>query len=151
MIAREIEARGIPTISLSSAWSITAAANPPRAVYIDFPLGHTSGKPNDRPGQRRIMIDTLSALESIQQPGTIRRLPYTWSDTEAETLEWKQWAFRSKPRDPDDDSSSEVRDNRVARHSQPQHQTEADAEAARKALAGDGCPTCVFLADPARS
>ncbi|MCZ6710328.1 MAG: selenoprotein B, partial [Gammaproteobacteria bacterium] len=80
LIAREIEARGIPTICMSSAYSITASVNPPRAAYLDFPLGHTAGKPNDKPLQRKIMIDTLSALDSIQVPGTIRELGYEWSD-----------------------------------------------------------------------
>ena len=130
--------------------SITQAVNPPRAVYIDYPLGHTAGKPNDRPGQRRIMIDTLSALESIQEPGTIRRLPYTWSDTDRDTVEWKRWAFRSNPLDEDEPESRESRDSRVPRHAQPQYQTRQDAAAARDALAADGCPSCVFLTDPAR-
>ncbi|MDP6374510.1 MAG: hypothetical protein QF921_05685 [Pseudomonadales bacterium] len=138
---------------MSSAWSITRAVNPPRAVYLDFPLGHTAGKPNDKALQRHIMIDTLSAFESIQQPGTIRSLPYVWSDTDAATLDWKQWAFRTRPRTDDgsaQDGEVEVRDARTPRHTEPQYQTEADHDAARAALAADGCPTCVFLAAPAR-
>ena len=77
-----MEARGIPTISMSAARSITSAVNPPRAVFLDFPLGHTAGRANDKAGQRKIMIDTLSALDSIQAPGTIRDLPYRWQETD---------------------------------------------------------------------
>lgn len=134
LIAREIEARGIPTICLSSAWSITRAVNPPRAVFLDFPLGHTAGKRGDAPLQRKIMIDTLSMLDGIQIPGTIRQLPYRWSTDDG----WKDSVMRAK-------SGSGTRDDRVARHDQPQYQNEADAQAARLALRNGSCPGCVFL------
>ena len=75
---------------MSSARSITAAVNPPRAVFLDFPLGHTAGRANDKAGQRKIMIDTLSALDSIQAPGTIRDLPYRWQETD----DWKDSVMR---------------------------------------------------------
>ncbi len=70
---------------MSSAYSITRSVNTPRAVFLDFPLGHTAGKPGDKALQREVMIDTLSALDTIQVPGTIRTLPYSWADSDA----WK--------------------------------------------------------------
>ena len=60
LIAREIEARGIPTLSMTSALSITKAANPPRAAYLDFPLGHTAGKPHQPLLNRAIVRDALA-------------------------------------------------------------------------------------------
>ena len=136
LIAREIEARGIPTISMSSAYSITAAVNPPRAVYLDYPLGHTAGKPDDKPVQRRIMIDTLSALDSIQVPGTIRELAYEWSDDDT----WKDLAMRPKP-------GGGHSDNRIGRLPEPQYQLPADEVEARRSLEQDGCPSCVWLSE----
>ena len=119
---------------MSSAHSITAAVNPPRAAYLDFPLGHTAGKPNDKALQRRIMIDTLSALDSILVPGTIRELKYTWSDDNA----WKDLAMR-----PTSDSAHS--DNRIERFADPQYQLPQDEVEARRNLAQDGCPSCVWL------
>lgn len=139
LIAREIEARGIPTISMSSAYSITASVNPPRAVYLDFPLGHTAGKPNDKVVQRRIMIDTLSALDSIQVPGTIRELDYEWSSDDT----WKDFAMRPKP-------GGNQSDNRIGRFPDPQYQLQEDEAAARRNLAEDGCPSCVWLAESSK-
>jgi hypothetical protein len=136
LIAREIEARGIPTICMSSAYSITASVNPPRAVYLDFPLGHTAGKSNDKPLQRKIMIDTLSALDSIQAPGTIRKLGYQWSDDDT----WKDFAMRAKP-------GGSQSDNRIERFPNPQYQLPEDELAARRSLETDGCPSCVWLSD----
>lgn len=136
LIAREIEGRGIPTICMSSAYSITAAVNPPRAVYLDFPLGHTAGKPNDKAIQRRIMIDTLSALDSIQVPGTIRKLAYEWSDDDS----WKDQVMRPRP-------GRSHSDERIERFPEPQYQHPDDELEALRNLAQDGCPSCVWLSE----
>ena len=60
LIARQLEAAGIPTVSLTSARDITAAANPPRAVFVDYPLGHTSGRVDDHALNRQIVTELLS-------------------------------------------------------------------------------------------
>ena len=119
---------------MSSAYSITAAVKPPRAVYLDFPLGHTAGKPHDVPLQRRVLRDTLDALVDIDTPGTIRRLPYRWADDDT----WKDAVMRPEP-----GASSE--DDRVERHPDPQYQCEEDRIAAQAAFEREGCPSCVFL------
>ena len=119
---------------MSSAYSITAAVRPPRAVYLDFPLGHTAGKPLDPALQRRVLRDTLDALAAIDTPGTIRRLPYRWAGDDA----WKDTVMR-----PDPGGSSG--DNRIERHPDPQYQCEADRVLAQAAFEREGCPSCVFL------
>ena len=118
---------------MSSALSITAAVNPPRAVYLDFPLGHTAGKPHDEVLQRRILRDTLDALISVDTPGTIRRLPYRWTEDDA----WKDRVMRPG-------SPGAREDDRIARHPEPQYQYEQDRVAAEAELARNGCPGCVF-------
>jgi D-proline reductase (dithiol) PrdB len=125
LVAREIEPRGIATICLSSAYSITAAVNPPRAVFLDFPLGHTAGKRGDKALQRRIMIDTLSALDGIQQPGRIHHLHYRWSESAA----WKEHVMR-----PGDGGRASADDDRATRLAEPQYQYPEDREAAEANL-----------------
>ena len=117
---------------MSSARSITASVNPPRAVFLDFPLGHTAGKPDDLAGQRHIMIDTLRALETIQVPGTIVPLRYRWSEDDG----WKETAMRPRR---DRSGRPTASDDRVARFDTPQYQFDADRDDADPA-----CPTCVF-------
>jgi len=63
---------------MTSAYDITQAVNPPRAVFLNYPLGHQTGKPDDPEGQRAILRDALGALETISKPGTIVDLPYVW-------------------------------------------------------------------------
>ena len=119
---------------MSSAYSITASVNPPRAVYLDYPLGHTAGKPDDVGVQRKIMIDTLSALDSIQVPGTIRELSYLWSEDDG----WKDTAMRPQ-------RGGGHSDNRVERFPDPQYQLPADEAEAQRNLDTNGCPSCVWL------
>lgn len=80
LIAREIEAAGVPTVALVGAWDITRAALPPRAVYIHHPLGNQCGAPGDVEGQRAIVRSALETGIAIQGPGEIARLPFAWDD-----------------------------------------------------------------------
>ncbi len=131
LIAREIEKRGIATVSLSSAYSITRAAFAPRAIYLDFPLGRTAGKRDDVAMQRDVMRAALARLRDAEAPGEIVELPYRW----AETDDWKDGVMRAQAgRD-----SESHQDNRSARLGTPQYQTEEDA-----ALADPDCPTCIY-------
>ena len=131
LIAREIERRGIATVSLSSAYSITRAAFAPRAVYLDFPLGRTAGKAGDAVMQREIVRAALAMLRDAEAPGDIVRLPYRWADSD----DWKDGVMRPQRGDPGGGHS----DDRSARRGTPQYQTEEDA-----ALADPDCPTCIF-------
>ena len=80
LIAREIEAAGVPTVSMTSAWDITAAVAPPRAVYVHHPLGNQFGAPGDRETQRAVTRAVLASGVAIQRPGEIVQLPFRWDD-----------------------------------------------------------------------
>ena len=97
---------------MTSAWSITASVCPPRSCFLDFPLGHTAGRPDHAEEQEQIMRDVLSAFASIDVPGTIRALPYAWG------THWKEGERATQA------------DQRSARSATPQYQTEADRSAA---------------------
>ena len=131
LIAREIERRGIATVSLSSAYSITRAAFAPRAVYLDFPLGRTAGKRGDTAMQRDIMRAALARVRDAEAPGEIMELPYRWAETE----DWKDRVMRPQA----GADSGAHQDDRGARLGTPRYQTEEDA-----ALADPDCPTCIY-------
>ena len=119
LIAREIESQGIPTLSLSSALSITRSVNPPRAVFLDFPLGHTAGKPHDEDLQAAIVEAALRAFETMETPGSIQSLPFHWADDDA----WKDAVMRPRAGGGD---GGEPRDDRSERSGEPQYQYDAD-------------------------
>lgn len=76
LVARGLEAAGIPTVSFTAARDITASAWPPRAVYVHTPLGWQVGMPGDRDGQRARLEAVLRAGVDITAAGTIVDLPY---------------------------------------------------------------------------
>jgi hypothetical protein len=135
LIARQIEARGIPTLSMTSALSITRAVNPPRAAYLDFPLGHTAGKPHQPALNRSIVRDALAGFEALSQPGEVLMLDYEWADDDA----WKDGVMRPRQ------SGGEHGDQRVGRVAEPQYQTETDRQMAEQALASGGCKSCIWI------
>jgi hypothetical protein len=121
LVARHTEAAGIPTLCLSSALDITRAVNPPRAAFLDFPLGHTAGIPGDPGAQRRILADALASFGEMTRPGSVRQLPFRWSGNE----DWKENAFVGG-------------DDRRPRHDTPQYQNEED----RGRAEGKSSPPC---------
>jgi hypothetical protein len=80
LIARAIEEAGIPTTSLSSAYDLTALVKPPRSFFVNYPLGHTAGKPFDRENQTAILKCALGRAGKITEPGAIVELPFVWDD-----------------------------------------------------------------------
>ena len=131
LIARTLEAAGITTVSLSSARSITAAANPPRAVFLDYPLGQTAGRAGDPDEQDFVMNSALNAVERMTQPGAIEAIGLQWSNDDS----WKDGVMRVKP-----DGDVTTLDDRTERYSTPQYQHPEDAMDA----AAD-CKSCVFF------
>ena len=133
LIARELEAQGDATVTLSSARSITQAVNPPRAVYLDYPLGQTAGRQGDLAEQKYVMAQALRALEEMTEPGTITDLALEWS----EDASWKDRVMQPKTT-----NSPDSGDDRLGRTPLPQYQFPEDEDAAAQ-----NCPSCVFLAD----
>ena len=117
LIARHLEANGIATVCIASALDIIEAGNPPRGVFVDYPLGHTVGRPFDPAHQRAVVRDALRAFESVTTPGSIVHLDYRWSDSDG----WKKEA-----------TDSRTGDTRAPRDTSPQYQSDADRIAAQR-------------------
>ncbi|WP_420443240.1 hypothetical protein [Candidatus Poriferisodalis sp.] len=151
LIARAIEAEGIPTLSVTSARDITRAAWPPRAAYLDYPLGHTSGRPNEPELNLAILRDAFAAVENLRVPGSMAHLRYRWSESDR----WKDKVFAPSAEAADvpesavptggESASGTYDDDRVQRHPTPQYQTEQDAEAARASHDGEDCLVCAGI------
>jgi hypothetical protein len=57
----------------------------PRVAAIEYPFGRPIGQVNDRDGQRSVLIQTLSVLESVDKPGQVSHLPFTWPEDPKKT------------------------------------------------------------------
>jgi D-proline reductase (dithiol) PrdB len=79
LIARALEASGLPTLCMSCLWEISAAFKPPRAVFLDFPIGCPAGRPGEPALQREILRAALDAAPTFGEPWRIVELPFQWS------------------------------------------------------------------------
>ena len=80
---RVLEARGIPTVSLSLIPELTHTVGVPRLAGISYPFGQPLGRPHDRDGQRAVLRATLELLATARGPGTCVELPFTWPESPA--------------------------------------------------------------------
>jgi len=72
LIQSVIEKSGIPTVSLTMLREVTERVVPPRALFVDFPLGYPLGAPNDAQLQRRIILAAISLLSEDVPPAILR-------------------------------------------------------------------------------
>ena len=83
LIARHLEASGIPTIILGSARDIVEHCGVPRFLFTDFPLGNPCGKPYDLPMQRSIVLHCFDVLEDASRPGSTVVSPIQWDNDQS--------------------------------------------------------------------
>jgi hypothetical protein len=101
---------------MTSAIDITRSVKPPRAVFLNFPLGHQTGPP-DRPDlQRRIVTDAMRAFETITEAGTIVELPYVW-DASDRSWEERDYTKGWMPERPSKEAADREEAERRARYS----------------------------------
>ena len=127
-------------MGLTSALSITESANPPRSVFVDAPLGHTAGPPNDAEAQRHILTDALTAGHALTEPGLVK-LGYRWhhDDWRSDALGW------SRKRESSGTHSSPSGDSREGRSSEPKYQSTDDKTAAEAVPEDQQCLVCLGL------
>ena len=84
LVQREIERRGIPTVSMSVARDVSAQVRPPRVVFAPFMMGHHFGVPFHRELQRRMILEALDHLVRARVSGEVRVVPITWAQARKE-------------------------------------------------------------------
>jgi hypothetical protein len=84
---------------MTSAIDITQSVKPPRAVFVNFPLGHQTGPPDQPELQRRIVTDAMRAFETITTAATIVELPYVWDakDRSWEDIDYTKGWMPARP------------------------------------------------------
>ena len=92
LVARHLEAAGIPTVILGSGRDIVEECGVPRFLFVDFPLGNPCGKPWDVPMQQAIVSGALDLLQKAWVPRTTVQRPEVW-DREADLL-WRERFMR---------------------------------------------------------
>jgi len=65
LVARHLEANGIPTVIIGSARDVVEYCGVPRFLFTDFPLGNPCGHPWDQQMQEKIVRQALDLLANI--------------------------------------------------------------------------------------
>ncbi len=117
LLARHFEAKGLPTLILGSALDILQAGAPPRAQFLDYPLGFEAGRFRDPSDQLIVVRQALSAFDTMNKPG-IEYLPFTWE---------AGWTLVNER-----ERQTESDDHRSPRNLEPQYQHESDRVLAEK-------------------
>ena len=69
---REIEAKGIPTVLITTVPSESKLMRPPRAITpVGYKVGKSLGEPGDRGGQMRVLKEALLQFEMLRTPGEV--------------------------------------------------------------------------------
>ncbi len=85
LIQRQVEARGIPTVSITVARDVTERTKVPRAVFAPWPMGHHFGAPFHREIQLRVLREAFDLVQSAERSGEIRDLPIKWATVRRES------------------------------------------------------------------
>jgi glycine/betaine/sarcosine/D-proline reductase family selenoprotein B len=88
LVARHLEANGIPTVVMGCAKDIVEHAAVPRFLFSDFPLGNSAGRPHDVASQDRTLELALRVLEAAPGPRTTMASPLRWSEDPSWKLDY---------------------------------------------------------------
>ncbi len=117
LIARYLEEHKLPTVCVGSALDIFQSGKPPRAVFTNYPLGHSAGRPFDMKDQTSIIKSALDLFESNDKETRLHILHNDWGE--------EAWQVEA--------NSTEGVDTREERDETPQFQEESDIVAAKAA------------------
>jgi len=78
VLARWIEAAGIPTVVVTMMPAVAEERRAPRIVGVEFPFGHAFGMPGDKAMQRRVLEVALRVLGGAGRFGTRVDVDIEW-------------------------------------------------------------------------
>lgn len=64
---------------IGTAHDIMSKVTPPRAVFVDHPVGRTFGPPHDRARNEAVLARALDELPKFTRSGEIRDPGFQWS------------------------------------------------------------------------
>jgi hypothetical protein len=78
VLARLVEAAGIPTVVVTMMPVIATQLLAPRVVGVEFPFGHPFGMPGDRVMQSVVLETALAVLAGAASPSTRVDVDIEW-------------------------------------------------------------------------
>jgi hypothetical protein len=85
LVARVIEAAGIPTVTLNMIWPYHRLVGMPRIAAIEHPFGRPYGDVGDVDTQGAVLDAALAVFNSASSAGHVEHLPFRWHESPQET------------------------------------------------------------------
>jgi len=92
LLARHLEANGIPTVIMGCARDIVEHCGVPRFLFSDLPLGNSAGRPFDAESQAATLELALRVLESAPAARTTVQSPQRWPEDASWKLDYSNVA-----------------------------------------------------------
>ena len=92
LVARHLEANGLPTVIMGCARDIVEHCGVPRFLFSDFPLGNSAGRPLDVDSQAATLELALRVLEGAPAARTTVQSPQRWHDDASWKLDYNNLA-----------------------------------------------------------
>jgi hypothetical protein len=86
VLARTLEHAGLSTILVTNMPYWAEKVGVPRTFAVEFPFGHTLGRPHDVSQQMRVIREALNVLETAKAPGTIVHSEEIWPIPQDEAI-----------------------------------------------------------------
>lgn len=80
LVCRVVEAAGIPTVCITTARDIAALVKPPRALFVNAPMGNNFGRPGDVQTQSRVLREALALVAEAKSGGVLADSSFHWPE-----------------------------------------------------------------------
>lgn len=81
LVCRLLEEKGIATVYVATGRDLTELVKPPRALFVNHPMGNNFGRAGDAATQTDILRAALAMLYSVEDGGELVDYPTTWSES----------------------------------------------------------------------
>ncbi len=89
VLARLVEATGIPTVTVTMMPDVAQWLLTPRIVGVEFPFGHSFGPAGETAVHRRVLETAVTVLAGATTPGTRIDIDHEWPMSRGEA--YKSW------------------------------------------------------------
>ena len=85
LVARVLEAAGVPTVTLNMIWVFQRVLGMPRVAAIEHPFGRPYGDVWDRETQTAVLRAALEVAVRAEVSGQVVHLPFVWHEAPKQT------------------------------------------------------------------
>jgi len=80
LVCRLLEERGIATVCVATGRDLIELVKPPRALFVNHPMGNNFGRPDDAQMQDDILRSALAMIHDVETGGVLVDYPIVWGE-----------------------------------------------------------------------